>query len=399
MPRPAARRPGGRTGPARPRSGPLPTALLAAPALLTFLTLLAAPAPADEPADEPARGRAPRTLSAAFAAATATPELFADDDPPAWVAVRAPRSEAERSVIPAALAWWAAEEGAEERTPPAAVRPAAVRPAAGTTPAAPAVVAALAWWSPRDEAAADSQSQEDSRNGAEQDDEEPGAEEPADDERTADRPTAADGRDEQEETDEDGGEDGGEDEEPAGPTACDRLACLFPPMSELDAGLNSPTAVLAKRVRAVEEDGCERLVPVEYREVERPGDVVGPCFAAAGAIDATPYGRRPRPLAMTFRFAHRPLYFEDPNLERCGVTACPSCPCVQPLVSAAHFYGTIPLLPWWAASRPPNGPVPAAPFCPPGCRYDACQNYLPPAEVSGALGQAAATAAFFLIFP
>ncbi len=194
----------------------------------------------------------------------------------------------------------------------------------------------------------------------------------------------------------------GESGEPTGtdgePTLCDRMACLFTPLREIDAGLNSPTAVLAATVRAVPDasGACERLVPVSYLDIAPPKDEVAPCFAAAGTVHATPQHGRPRPLAMPFCFAHRPLYFEDPNLERCGVS---TGPCTQPLVSAGHFFGTVPLLPWWAATRPPQEPVRATPFCPPGRKYDFAANYLPPAEAPGALAEAAAAAAFFVLLP
>jgi len=41
------------------------------------------------------------------------------------------------------------------------------------------------------------------------------------------------------------------------------------------------------------------------------------------------------------RFCHRPLYFEERCLERCGIESC----CYQSAASAAHFYGAALLLP------------------------------------------------------
>jgi hypothetical protein len=43
---------------------------------------------------------------------------------------------------------------------------------------------------------------------------------------------------------------------------------------------------------------------------------------------------------------HRPLYFEETNLERYGYGCCET---LQPAASAAHFFGTIPLLPYCMA--------------------------------------------------
>lgn len=55
------------------------------------------------------------------------------------------------------------------------------------------------------------------------------------------------------------------------------------------------------------------------------------------------------------RLCHRPLYFEQTNLERYGYGCCE---CVQPAVAAAHFFGTIPALPYCMAVD-----------CPGECKY------------------------------
>jgi len=49
-------------------------------------------------------------------------------------------------------------------------------------------------------------------------------------------------------------------------------------------------------------------------------------------------------------FCHQPLYFEDPMLERHGHVRFPH---VQPVASAARFFGTIPLMPYLATLRHP----------------------------------------------
>ncbi len=47
---------------------------------------------------------------------------------------------------------------------------------------------------------------------------------------------------------------------------------------------------------------------------------------------------------------YRPLYFEEINLERYGYGCCA---CLQPLASAAHFFGTVPALPYCMAAECP----------------------------------------------
>jgi hypothetical protein len=49
-------------------------------------------------------------------------------------------------------------------------------------------------------------------------------------------------------------------------------------------------------------------------------------------------------------FCHRPLYFEERNLERHGRSA----GVLQPVVSAARFFGTIPTLPYQFVARHPD---------------------------------------------
>jgi hypothetical protein len=49
-------------------------------------------------------------------------------------------------------------------------------------------------------------------------------------------------------------------------------------------------------------------------------------------------------------FCHLPLYFEEVKLERHGKT----CGILQPAVSAAHFFGTIPTLPYRMVVEPPR---------------------------------------------
>ena len=50
-------------------------------------------------------------------------------------------------------------------------------------------------------------------------------------------------------------------------------------------------------------------------------------------------------------FCHRPLYFEEINLERYGYGCCE---CLQPAASAAHFFATVPALPYCMAAECPG---------------------------------------------
>ncbi|MBX3425656.1 MAG: hypothetical protein KF688_08255 [Pirellulales bacterium] len=78
---------------------------------------------------------------------------------------------------------------------------------------------------------------------------------------------------------------------------------------------------------------------------------------------------------------HRPLYFEEVNLERYGYT--PS-RCLQPVLSGARFFVTVPALPYMIAAQPqhctciytlghyrPGSCVPRRPHCPLAGRHGA----------------------------
>lgn len=92
---------------------------------------------------------------------------------------------------------------------------------------------------------------------------------------------------------------------------------------------------------------------------------------------------------------HFPLYFEQINAERYGYGRCA---CVQPFVSAAHFFGTIPALPYLMAADCPRECVytlghyrPGA--CPPWRRH--CW----PVGVEPAVAEAAAVTGMVLLLP
>jgi len=88
---------------------------------------------------------------------------------------------------------------------------------------------------------------------------------------------------------------------------------------------------------------------------ELPPDDAQIRFARAPVIDAASIGGRDWLEYAYFWQApalrHRPLYFEEPNLERYGHTA--GC-LLQPVVSAAHFFSAVPALPLKMALRRPH---------------------------------------------
>jgi hypothetical protein len=93
-------------------------------------------------------------------------------------------------------------------------------------------------------------------------------------------------------------------------------------------------------------------------------------------------------------FCHRPLYFEDENLERYGH----SFGAVQPAVSAAHFFSRATVLPYLAGAFPPHDCVYTLGKGRPG----SCMPYYlyrPPVSARGAVYQAGAVTGLSFIVP
>ena len=95
-----------------------------------------------------------------------------------------------------------------------------------------------------------------------------------------------------------------------------------------------------------------------------------------------------------FPLRHQPLYFEDPNLERCGA----SNGCLTEFTSIAHFGLRIPLLAYLMASNPPHDCVQSLPDCPTCSKFGA-EAYLPPPTAKAIAAQAASTTGLFFLIP
>ena len=104
-----------------------------------------------------------------------------------------------------------------------------------------------------------------------------------------------------------------------------------------------------------------------------------------------------RPCRNTFPFQHNPLYFEDPNLERCGRTS----GYFTEVTSFAHFAGRIPVLPYMLTVEPPCSLVKAKPDCPTCSEFGPDAYFPKPDEVDlgGAGIQAAAVVGLIFLIP
>ena len=110
--------------------------------------------------------------------------------------------------------------------------------------------------------------------------------------------------------------------------------------------------------------------------------------------DISGYRPNPFPRHNHFSFAHDPLYFEDPDLERLGRTD----GYFTELTSAANFFGRIPLLPYQMGSNPPHSCVPSLGNYSPRCSYGH-HAYIPPLNSEGVALQAACTVGLVFLIP
>jgi hypothetical protein len=91
---------------------------------------------------------------------------------------------------------------------------------------------------------------------------------------------------------------------------------------------------------------------------------------------------------------HNPLYFEDPNLERCGQTKA----CLTTLSSAVHFTTMLALTPYLTTVDHPRDCVQALPDCP-TCHSFASDAYFPEWSWKAAAVQTAAVTGLVFIIP
>lgn len=134
----------------------------------------------------------------------------------------------------------------------------------------------------------------------------------------------------------------------------------FKPIGQIGLKITPPVEV--------DQDGKPRLPPDDFKVTDE--------FRRRGTIDyrgvmiGSWYDHES--LAPDFPFCFRPLRFEDPNLERCGVTRSEF---LQPAISAGHFFGSVALLPGKMLLL--NGCACVSPFpdCPPCSCYSLKDNF------------------------
>lgn len=93
-------------------------------------------------------------------------------------------------------------------------------------------------------------------------------------------------------------------------------------------------------------------------------------------------------------FCHGPLYFEEVNLERYGY----NCGLLQPAASAAHFFCTLPMLPYKMTVNPPGTCIYTLGHARPGS-YTPFQIQRPPLRWDAAVVQGAVVTGLVFLIP
>ncbi len=170
----------------------------------------------------------------------------------------------------------------------------------------------------------------------------------------------------------------GKVEKNAEPDRSDAITVEIKPIGEVKTNIRLP----AKGLRP--EDLAK---PIFEKEGHTQAVVVG---SYHGYLDAARVSDLPE-----YDFYQHPLYFEDANLERCGLDH----GILQPAISGTYFFGTIPLLPYKMVVQPPKECVWSLGDCPPCYGYTWYENYLPPLRTNAALVEAGFIVGLILLIP
>jgi hypothetical protein len=171
------------------------------------------------------------------------------------------------------------------------------------------------------------------------------------------------------------------------PQATPTIASTRP--SPLDAGCGTPN----------EKPLAQLSIQVQMPKGEIPADRAAACWqglnTAGGASASARYWARQTYVWDATCMAHRPLYFEEINLERYGY-GCHDC--LQPFASAAHFFATVPALPYcMAADCPGECQYTLGHYRPGSCPPWRCHR--PPISTRGGISEAGVLTGLIFLIP
>lgn len=98
--------------------------------------------------------------------------------------------------------------------------------------------------------------------------------------------------------------------------------------------------------------------------------------------------------AARYRICHNPLYFEDPNMERCGE----GFGIWTDAVSATRLFGRTAIVPYLMAVNAPDSKVRALPLCP-SCQAFDSSVYVPVPDLHGVTAESIAVVGLIFLIP
>lgn len=140
---------------------------------------------------------------------------------------------------------------------------------------------------------------------------------------------------------------------------------------------------------------AQQAETVSGEALQQPGDQAGRFFETFGVYHELPAVRQGQcDRRNQYPLFFNPLYFEDPNMERCGQ----GFGCLTEFVSAARFFGRVPVVPYMMGANPPLSCVPSLGDCP-TCHAFGCNAYLPPLDKDAAALETAFTVGLIFLLP
>ena len=178
-----------------------------------------------------------------------------------------------------------------------------------------------------------------------------------------------------------------------------KVASAEPVSSGVDAGMTGNSISVTEETRDTTYDcpdpkELSSIKDLSYKYTPEPG-----IFPPSCPLPDEFYVRQPpTPIVFTWKASavcHKPLYFEDVQLERYGHTICPL---LQPALSGARFWLTIPILPYLMGVNPPNECIYDLGYYRPGnCAPSMIEPF--PISARGALMEAGAIVGMIHLIP
>ena len=174
-----------------------------------------------------------------------------------------------------------------------------------------------------------------------------------------------------------------------------RKAVVLPAVVKSDPNAKKPEKILEPNEFTALAMKLPDLSEEDSKKIHEPNDIALAMLRHRKPFNVLAVSRDPWQASRdSYPFYHKPLWFEDPNLERCGRGWGP----FTSTVSAIRASANIPILPYRFTAEKPWSCVRTLPDCT-VCEKFGVGAYLPPWSLSAAVVQAAASVGVVYIVP